>query len=249
MSIETIHVPSLDAFRADNLISDVIGVVKSGKEATVYCCKAQPSTGAKLLAAKVYRSREGRSFKNDAVYQQGRVIVDARSRRAFRKKTAHGRRVQSGGWVASEAETLNLLHDAGADVPRLVAQSGSAILMEYIGDEESAAPMLKNASLEPDRARAAFDAVMRNVELFLSCDRIHADLSAFNILYWEGAVKIIDFPQAVDPFLNPSAFSLLARDIENVCAYFARTGVRANASRLAADLWRRFMRRELRNRN
>ena len=42
--------------------------VKSGKEATVYCCQAHPSTGAKLLAAKVYRSRNNRSFKNDVIY-------------------------------------------------------------------------------------------------------------------------------------------------------------------------------------
>ena len=38
------------------------------------------------------------------------------------------------------------------------------------------------------------------ISILLFCDSIHGDLSAFNILYWNGAITIIDFPQAVDPF-------------------------------------------------
>ena len=86
---------------------------------------------------------------------------------------------------------------------------------------------------------------MRNVELFLACDLVHADLSAFNILCWDGAVRVIDFPQAVDAFDNPNARSLLARDVRNVCRYFGRYGVDADPVRLADELWERFLRREL----
>ncbi len=86
---------------------------------------------------------------------------------------------------------------------------------------------------------------MGNVELFLACDRIHADLSAYNVLYWQGQVRIIDFPQVVDPWTNPSALSLLARDIQRLCQYFARQGVESNAGRIVDDLWGRFMERQL----
>ena len=34
-----------------------------------------------------------------------------------------------------------------------------------------------------------FRRLLRNVELFLDCDRVHADFSPFNILFWEGTVK------------------------------------------------------------
>jgi serine/threonine-protein kinase RIO1 len=34
---------------------------------------------------------------------------------------------------------------------------------------------------------------------------------------------------------------LLQRDIENVCRYFARYGIRADASALTGDLWTRYM--------
>jgi RIO kinase 1 len=245
MSDESILLSSLETFYNEGLITDVLDIIKRGKEATVYCCQAHPSTGTKFLAAKIYRPRQFRSFKNDAVYQEGRVILDKRLRRAVKKKTRKGRAVQFTSWVEHEFQTLNLLHAAGADVPRPIAQSGSAILMEYVGDYQLPAPMLKNVSLEPDEAHPFFDLLMGNVELWLACNIVHADLSAFNILYWKGDLKIIDFPQAVDRRLNPSAFPLLSRDIDNLCRYFARYGVHANPSGLAGELWTQFLRAEL----
>mgnify|MGYP000925870685 CR=1 FL=1 len=58
-----------------NIITDVLHQVKGGKEATVYCCAAHPSTGVDLIAAKVYRPREFRQLRNDAQYRQGRRIL------------------------------------------------------------------------------------------------------------------------------------------------------------------------------
>lgn len=245
MSKALMDVPSLAMFRTKGLITNVISSLKSGKEATVYCCRANPSTGAELLAAKVYRPLASRGFRNDAAYHEGRAITDARARRAFKKKTRFGRGVQFGLWMANEFETLKMLHAAGADVPRPLAQAGSAILMEYAGDGESPAPMLKHVSLSPDEAREAFEVVMGNVQLFLACDRVHADLSSFNILYWEGKIRIIDFPQSVDARFNPNAFRLLVRDVENVSRYFARYGIEADAGALAGNLWTRYIRAEL----
>ena len=80
-------------------------------------------------------------------------------------------------------------------------------------DEDGAAQTLNATDLETDECDRVFNAVMRNVELMLACDVIHADLSAFNVLYRDGEVRIIDFPQAVDPRFNSSALSLLDRDV------------------------------------
>jgi len=100
---------ALDSFFAQGLITEVLYTVKSGKEATVYCCKAHPSTGAKLLAAKVYRPRNNRSFKNDAVYQEGRVILEGHVRRAIENKSRFGREAQFAMWVNYEFEGLKVL--------------------------------------------------------------------------------------------------------------------------------------------
>ena len=58
-------------------------------------------------------------------------------------------------------------------------------------------------------------------------------------MYWDGAVKIIDFPQAVDPFVNPRAFDLLARDVTRLCEYFARYRIDAHGPSLAREMWER----------
>src|SRR5690242_12809648 len=42
----------------DKLIDDVLRLVRGGKEATVYVCRAHPSAGVPLLAAKIYRPRK-----------------------------------------------------------------------------------------------------------------------------------------------------------------------------------------------
>jgi RIO kinase 1 len=246
MADSLLHLSLLEAFFEEGFITDVLSIVKSGKEATVYCCQAnRPSTGMKLLAAKVYRSLQTRSFKNDAIYQAGRAIRDQRLQRAFNKKTRKGREVQFTSWIEHEFQTLNLLHAIGADVPQPVACSGNAILMEYMGNEQQPAPILNNVSLEPTEVEFLFHQLISNVELMLAWDKIHGDLSAFNILYWEGSVKIIDFPQSVDPRLNPNAFFLLTKDIENLCQYFGQYGVQANSFQIAEDLWNRFLCAEL----
>src|SRR5690348_2819317 len=100
---------ALDSFFTQGLISEILYTVKSGKEATVYCCKANPSTGSKLLAAKVYRPRNNRGFKNDAIYQEGRVILKGQVRRAVENKSRFGREVQFAMWVNYEFEALKAL--------------------------------------------------------------------------------------------------------------------------------------------
>ena len=82
---------------------------------------------------------------------------------------------------------------------------------------------------------------MWNVELFLSRNLVHADLSPYNVLLWEGRVTVIDLPQAVDPRTNMNSRSLLLRDVDNLCRFFARFGIRADAERITSDLWRRFV--------
>ncbi|MFQ5400109.1 MAG: RIO1 family regulatory kinase/ATPase [Anaerolineae bacterium] len=243
---------SVASFYRDKLISDVTRLVKGGKEANVYCCDGHPATGLKLLAAKLYRPRMLRHLKNDAVYKAGRQLRDQEGKQmkgrrvklALRKKTRFGKRVDIQWWIGNEFRAQQQLYQAGADVPRPVAHSGTSILMEYIGDETTAAPTLNQVSLEPAEARAAFQRVMDNIALMLDHHLVHGDLSAYNILYWHDRLFIIDFPQMVEARTNSNAFILLQRDIRRVCDYFSRFGVETNPTRLTLDLWKPYMGRD-----
>jgi RIO kinase 1 len=148
--------------------------------------------------------------------------------------------VQAGTWRSREYQVLQLLHESYADVPRPIAAEGEAILMEYFGDEDEAAPQLNRVRLDEAEAPALFQRLMNNVELFLALNLVHGDLSPHNILYWQGDIRVIDFPQATDPRFNRSAQEFLRRDVANVCRYFASYGIEADAEGIAMDLWRRF---------
>jgi len=65
---------------------------------------------------------------------------------------------------------------------------------------------------------------------------VHADLSAFNLLWWEDRLWLIDFPQAVDVTTNPHAFEYLYRDLNNVGNWFARRGEPIPVEELYAEL-------------
>jgi len=231
---------ALRPFFKEHLITSVQQTIKSGKEATVYLCEADASLGTDYLVAKIYRPREERAFKNDAMYHAGVYIGDRRARKAIAQKSRHGRSIQFVNWIDREYEALRQLHAFGADVPKPYGRSEHAILMQFVGDGDEPASPLNRVSLDREEAQPLFDRVMHNVELWLSLERVHADLSAFNILYHEGRITVIDFPQAVDARTNPNAYDLLQRDVENVCRYFARYGVDANASTIAGELWARY---------
>ncbi|MGZ3646505.1 MAG: RIO1 family regulatory kinase/ATPase domain-containing protein, partial [Ktedonobacteraceae bacterium] len=232
------------------LITDIVHEVSSGKEATVYCCMAHPNTSQEFLAAKVYRPRMFRALRNDAVYRYSRVQRDEQgqaehgnSRRgsAATRKTEKGRTAQVASWIEYEYLTQRIMHEHGADVPRSFAHIGNTILMEYIGDAGDPAPRLSDVVLEQEEAQPLFDCILRNIELALVYGRIHGDLSAHNILYWEGKVTLIDFAQAVDPYHNSDVFSLFVRDIERTCQYFARYDIQSDADEIARDIWTRHM--------
>ena len=247
---------SLFSFYDEGLITDVLALVKGGKEASVYLCQAHPATGLDLVAAKVYRPRMFRNLRNDAMYRQGREVLVATGKpagkaagtiaRAIRNKTAFGLEAAHTSWLMHEFVATERLYEAGGAVPRPISSSENAILMSYHGDEGLAAPTLNTVHLEVEEARRLFQEVMRNVELMLQNDLIHGDLSAYNILYWApeglpGEMTIIDFPQVVDLHSNPKARFILERDIQRTCEYFASQGVASDPRAITGALWRRFV--------
>jgi RIO kinase 1 len=238
---------SLAFFYQNRWIDDVLQLVKGGKEASVYLCAANPSSGLDYLAAKVYRPRRFRSLRNDYLYREGRdrldadgnPIIDDKDLHAMDKRTAYGRQLSHISWIEHEVQALNRLSEAGVPVPKLHSRGQNAILMDYIGDRAMAAPTLNAVRLDRGEGGGLLRRLLEYVELALSLDIIHGDLSAYNILYWEGDVTLIDLPQVVSPQQNRNAYAIFRRDIRRLCEYFADQGVTADSRRIAAEMWQR----------
>ena len=237
---------------ADELIADVLFKVKGGKEANVYACQAHPSlrraTGHDLVALKIYRPAEFRAMKNDAAYRLGREEVDAggkaqrksRALRAMSKRTKVGRAMRATSWTYHEFRALEDLTLAGIAVPTAMASNERAILMEFVGDANGAAPTLHDARLTRPEAEAALHESMQILRGILMADRVHGDLSAYNLLWWRGRVVVIDLPQCVDADANPLALDFLVRDAEHVLGHFRKLGLDTpDPGRWAMNLWDR----------
>lgn len=258
MSVTLSDIP--EVFFTKGWLTEVEYLVSSGKEGTVFCCLAGPETDYERLAVKIHRNRTERSFKNDAIYLSGRAMgvglsggggikrsgkPDRRLERAVAKRSKTGVAAIQHSWINHEFNTLQVLHEAGAHVPRPLTMSGQALIMEYLGDAHGPAPKLKHTTLAPPSARAMFDDLIDQISLWLANERIHGDLSPFNILVWNDRAVIIDVPQAVNPYDNPDSEMLLTRDVANVVTHFASCGVVADADRIARDLWSQFQRGSL----
>ncbi len=226
-------------------IDDWLGVISSGKEARVHLA----AKGDGLLAVKVFKERNDRSFKNRADYHMAMMPLHTRAARAMANRSGYGKALEDGLWCQREAETLGILAAAGADVPRVVAHGCRSIVMEYFGTAESGASRLSDLRQWLPDARGCFAAVLRNLGLFLECGIVHGDLSPYNILYHDGRPVIIDFPQAVLIAASSAAEALFERDVCVICEYFRRQGVASDAGRVAHQLWSRHaLRRTLRER-
>ena len=241
---------SLSSFYEQDLICDILYHVKGGKEASVYCCQPGPAAGKELVAAKVYRPRQFRNLRNDAMYREGRAVLtgdgkpvkktDHRTMRALGKKTEFGVQVQHTSWLMYEFTALQSFYAAGAAVPRPIAAGDNAILMGYQGDAQRPAPALNEVSLDREEAGVLLEEALRNIEVMLQQGYIHGDLSAYNILYWEGRITLIDFPQITNLEGNPNAHFILQRDITRVCDYFARQGAPRDPLAVMDQFWSRY---------
>lgn len=241
---------SLRTFYDQAIITDVLALVKGGKEASVYACETHPSTGQQYIAVKVYRPRKFRQLRNDAMYREGREIIgidgkpitdrDKRAMRAINRGTSFGEMLSHTSWLMHEVNTLQQLHADGGAVPEVFASADNAIAMSYLGELHNPAPTLHEAAPESDELPELFAEAMRNIELMLSKGLIHGDLSAYNILYWEGRLTVIDFPQVADIHNNSNAYAILKRDVTRVCEYFARRGLDCDAADIHENLWQKY---------
>jgi RIO kinase 1 len=233
----------LEPLLTDGVIDEVVARLKGGKEADVWLVRH----AGEILAAKVYRSRQIRSFRNDAAYREGRQVRNSRTQRAMNRGSRFGRAAAEDDWKARESDALHRLHAAGVRVPRPVMFYEGVLLMEVVVDAQGhPAPRLVDAPLAPELAADLYRDLRRQVVGMLSCDLIHGDLSPFNVLVgWNGPV-LIDFPQAIDAAQNQQAEAFLLRDLQNVHRFCASLdpALRAAAGD-GAEIWQAYARREL----
>jgi RIO kinase 1 len=184
--------------------------VSTGKEANVF--KGTTPEG-RPVAVKIYRVAT-------ATYKHFRKYIDGDPR--FRNVRGD-HRTQVYTWARKEYKNLLRMRDSEVRVPEPVDYHNNILVMEFIGNEGGAAPMLREIEIEnpEDCMEFLIDAIDK---LYNSCRIVHGDLSEYNILIPDDDIVIIDVGQSV-LLDHPMAEELLDRDIKNLVRYFKKYGI------------------------
>ncbi|MEM7820106.1 MAG: serine protein kinase RIO, partial [Candidatus Aenigmatarchaeota archaeon] len=132
-------------------------------------------------------------------------------------------------WATKEYKNLQKAANAGVACPTPIAVRANVLVMSFLGEGGVSYPRLSDIKLE--NYQNVFENVVNNMKLLYQKAKIvHGDLSEFNILLGDKPY-MIDFSQSV--VLNhPQADEWLRRDVENVCKYFSKHGVTAEAAQV-----------------
>lgn len=236
-----------DLFPRDWLVTGAyrdtrLGVIKTGKESEVHLVARTGSDRTTLLAEKCFKARDRRSFQNNWMYRGVWGEGTFREDRAMKRNTRFGHEAAHARWIGQEWDSLVLFHDAGVTVPPPVERLDDGYLMAFVGDGERAAPRLSEVDLEPAVARRVWDELLEELSVLVSIDRVHGDLSAFNVLWWRERAVLIDFSHTVEIVTHPAAHDLLTRDVTSLARYFQRRGIAIDVDRamehIGADIHR-----------
>jgi RIO kinase 1 len=233
----------LEVLLADGVIDEVLGRLKSGKEANISLVRR----GDDVISAKVYKDRATRSFKNNAEYKEGRKVRNTRTQRAMDSGGKFGRDAAEVAWKSAEADALYRLANSGVRIPAPVLFYEGVLLMELVRDAEGRpAPRLIEITIEREAALGLYADLVAQIISMLCCDLIHGDLSPYNILLAADGPTIIDFPQVISAVHNSRAEHFFLRDFDTVVRFFA--GFDPTLSVHTADgraIWRAYVSREL----
>lgn len=222
------------ALLEDGMIDEVICQLMSGKEAQVYMVRC----GTTTRCAKVFKEARQRSFKQAAVYQEGRRERSSRRNRAMSKKTRYGQKEQENAWLNAEVAALRRLAAAQVRVPQPLAFLDGVLLMELITDAEGyAAPRLGDVEPSPAQAEEYYRLLIDEVVRMLCAGIVHGDLSPFNILLDSQGPVIIDLPQAIDAAGNNSAEALFERDVNTLRAHLGAFAPSLLETEYAKEIW------------
>ena len=202
-----------------NMISQLGPIIGKGKESDVYSCMDDDEN---ILALKIYRM--GRtSFRSIKKY---RDILGDRTHFSW----LYVNRLAA----KREFEALEKIYVLKLNTPKPIGYNRHVIVMSYLRGKE----LVYYKSIR--NPQKIFNRIIKQMKkIFQKVGMIHGDLGEFNIVLDEkGNILIIDWLQWVSRS-HPNSFSLLERDIVNICNYFRKKyNIESNVEEILRDFYK-----------
>lgn len=191
---------------------ELVGPLALGKEANVFLASRKDGT---YVAVKIYRL-ENCNFNKMYTY----IKSDPR----FIGLENQKRKVIF-TWVQREYRNL-LVARSKITAPTPIVFKDNIIVMDFIGEDGEAAPMLKDAP--PKNPEEFFEKIIEGIIGLLNVNLIHGDLSNFNILNFQENPVFIDMSQGT-VIKDQDSENLLRRDLKNVFRAFKQINIDEDA--------------------
>jgi RIO kinase 1 len=202
---------------SDKIINSVDFPISTGKEAIVFRATT-PSQS--FVAIKIYRT-SNMTFKHISKYIDG----DPRFHSANKS-----RREIVYEWTNKEYKNLERLQKVKVLAPSPLKRIKNILVMEYLGKQEHPAPLLKDVALT--NPKKTFRKIVSFItQMYTKADMVHADLSAYNILFYQKKPYLIDLGQGV-LLEHPQAREFLKRDIHNIVTYFKKFNIHSDENKI-----------------
>jgi RIO kinase 1 len=206
-----------------DIVTEINGVISTGKEANVYHALSVGEDGNEIhRAIKVYKTSI-LVFKDREKYVAG----EFRFKQGYNKSS---NRAMVKIWAEKELRNLKRIHAAGIPSPDPIYLRLHILAMDFIGDSKGIpAPRLKDVQFtdgdpQPRWRRVYIDIIAYMRIMYQDCRLVHADLSEYNILYHKNMPYVIDVSQSVEQD-HPRSLEFLRMDVKNVNDFFRRKDV------------------------
>ncbi len=185
-------------------------VISTGKEANVFYGETRRG---EPVAIKIYRINTT-EFRHMWKYIEGdpRVKITKRNRRNLIFQ-----------WARREFKNLETAVKHNVRVPYPITHRKNIVIMEYIGDENGPAPLLKDYYPE-DEEGFVKDLLNNLARLYYRAEIIHADLSEYNILVHNDRPVVIDMGQSMG-WDHPLAYEFFMRDMNQLLKILRSFGI------------------------
>ncbi len=195
------------------IIKAMGGAIATGKEANIFHAIGRDG---RELGVKIYRIAT-----SDFKAMQDYIIGDPRF-----EKIKHSKKDIVFAWTKKEFRNLDRALQAGVRVPEPVVAERNILIMEFVGKNGIAAPLLREAEVK--RPKQFFEKVVRNIKLlYQKANLVHADLSEYNIMYYNQEPVFIDMGQSLVRE-HPNSEEFLRRDVKNIVKFFQKLGVKCS---------------------
>lgn len=198
----------------DGLVTEIVRLIGQGKEANVYWIRDDSDRD---MALKLFR------------------MNTSSHRDAFSKVGDTGKLQVAENFALREYLNLSYAEDAGMNVPRGGVHEEFIFTMDFLGDEQGPAPLLRNVDLQEEGADpvTVLEEVLDQVDLmFNSAQLVHGDFSEHNLVWYRDTIWVIDFLQSerwhphfdTDKRIKKTtAVKTLRKDVDHILTYFRRT--------------------------